>query len=165
MDVVGFYPNIPHDKGLSALRKRLNERDKKDVSTDTLVELAELVLKNNIFNFNEKNLQQKRGRAIETKFAPPYIILFMAELEEKVLEKVDNKPHLWWGYIHDIFFIWEHGEEKLRNFVETLNETHPTIKFTAECSQKSVSFLDGSVSLIDAKIQTDLYVKPADCHQ
>ena len=67
---------------------------KKDVSTDTLAELPELVLKNNVFNFNEKNLQQKRGTAIEAKFAPPYIILFMAELEEKVLEKVDNKPHL-----------------------------------------------------------------------
>ena len=52
MDVVGLYPNIPHDEGLSALRKRRNERDKKDVSTDTLVKLAELVLKNNIFNFN-----------------------------------------------------------------------------------------------------------------
>ena len=29
MDVVGFYPNIPYDEGLSTLRKRLNERDKK----------------------------------------------------------------------------------------------------------------------------------------
>ena len=48
MDVVGLYLNIPHDEGLSALRKRLNERDKDDVSTDTLVESAELVLKNNI---------------------------------------------------------------------------------------------------------------------
>ena len=41
MDVVCLYPNIPHDEGLSVLRKRLNERDKKDVSTDTFVELAE----------------------------------------------------------------------------------------------------------------------------
>ena len=57
IDVVGLYPNIPHDEGLSALRKRLNERDKKDISTDTLVELAELVLKNNIFNFNERTLK------------------------------------------------------------------------------------------------------------
>ena len=54
MDVVGLYSNIPHDKGLLALRKRLDEREEKDVSTGTLVELAELVLKNNIFNFNEK---------------------------------------------------------------------------------------------------------------
>ena len=79
MDVVGLYPNILHDDGLSALRKRLNERDEKDVSIDTLVELAELVLKNKIFSFNEKTLKQKRCTTIGTKFAPPYSILFMAE--------------------------------------------------------------------------------------
>ena len=67
-----------------------------NVSTDTLVELAELILKNNIFNFNEKTLNQKRSTAIGTKFAPPYSILFMAELEEKIIEIVDNKPYLWW---------------------------------------------------------------------
>ena len=57
MDVVGLYPNIPHDEGLSAVRKRADEEDveddEEDVSTGTLDELAELVLKNNIFNFNE----------------------------------------------------------------------------------------------------------------
>ena len=37
MDVVVLYPNISHGEGLSALRKRLDERDEKDVSTDTLV--------------------------------------------------------------------------------------------------------------------------------
>ena len=68
MDVVGLYPNIPHDEGLSTLRKRLDERHGKDVSTDTLVELAELFLKNNIFNFNQNTLKQKRGAAIGTKF-------------------------------------------------------------------------------------------------
>ena len=50
-----------------------------------LCHLAEVVLKNNIFKFGEKALKQKRGTAIETKFAPPYSILFMAELEEEIL--------------------------------------------------------------------------------
>ena len=131
----------------------------------SLVELAELVLKNNIFNFNKRTLKQKRGTAIGRKFAPPYSILFMIELEEKILEIVDNKPYLWWRYTDDIFFIWEHSEEKLRNFIETLNEIHPTIKFTAEWSQKSINFLDVTVSLIDGQIETDLYVKPTDSHQ
>ena len=36
----------------------------------------------------------------------------------------------------DSFFIWKHGEEKLRNFVE-----------------------------IDCQIEIDLYVKPTDSHQ
>ena len=89
----------------------------------------------------------------------------MAECEEKILEKVDNKPYLLSRYIDDIFFILEHGEEKLRNFVESLNEFHPTIKFIAEWSQKSINFLDVTVSLIDSQIETDLYVKPTDSHQ
>ena len=54
VDVVGLYSNIPHDEGLSALRKRLDLRKEKDVTTSTLVELAEVVLKNNIFTFMEK---------------------------------------------------------------------------------------------------------------
>ena len=78
VDVVGLYPNIPHQEGLSALRRRLDLRQEKDVTTSTLVELAEVVLKNSIFTFKEKTLKQKRGTAIGTKFAPPYSILFMA---------------------------------------------------------------------------------------
>ena len=54
MDVTGLYPNILHDEGLSGLRKGLPKTDKKGLSTDTLVELAGLVLKNNIFYFNEE---------------------------------------------------------------------------------------------------------------
>ena len=86
----------------------------------------------------------------------------MAELEEKIIEEVDNKPHLWWRYIDDIFFIWEHGGKKLRDFVENLNEVRITIKFTAEWSQKSIDFLDVTVSLTDGQTETDLYVKPRD---
>ena len=165
VDVVGLYPNIPHEEGLSTLRKRLDLRQEKDVTISTLVELAEVVLKNNIFTFKEKTLKQKRGTAIGTKFAPPYSILFMAELEEEILSEIELKPYLWWRYIDDIFFLWEHGEEKLTEFIEHLNEKHPTIKFTAEWSQTSINFLDVTVSLIGGKINTDLYVKPTDSHQ
>ena len=43
MDVVGLYPNIPHEEGLSALRKQLETRNKKYVSIDTITDLAEVV--------------------------------------------------------------------------------------------------------------------------
>ena len=66
---------------MSALRKRLETRKEKYVSTDTIIDLAEVVLKNNIFTFGKKTLKQKRGTDIGTKFAPPFGILFMAELE------------------------------------------------------------------------------------
>ena len=112
MDVVGIYPNKPHGEGLASLRKFLKTRDNKQISSDALTELAEVVLKNNIFEIDEKTFKQKRGTAIGTKFAPPYTILFMADFAEKMLE---NSPMVWWRYIDDISFIWEDGEESLKS--------------------------------------------------
>ena len=45
----------------------------------------------NIFEFDEKTIKQKHGTAIGTKFAPPYAILYMADLEEKLLEIFEKK--------------------------------------------------------------------------
>ena len=95
------------------------------MTTETLLELAEIVLKSNIFLFNEKTLKQLRGTAIGTKFAPPYAIIFMADLEERILKDIELKPRMWWRYIDDIFFMWEHGEDYLKQF----------IKYTAEWSK------------------------------
>ena len=44
-----LYPNIPHSEGLFSLRRALELRENKQISSDTLIELAKIVLKNNIF--------------------------------------------------------------------------------------------------------------------
>ena len=111
VDLVGLYPNIPYEEGLPALRKQLDNEMEKYISNDTLCELEEVVLKNNIFKFVEKTLKQKRGIAIGTKFAPPYSILSMAELEEGIFRNAEFKPYLWWRCIDDIFFLSKHEEE------------------------------------------------------
>ena len=40
IDVAGLYPNIPHHEGLMSLRKSLESREKKTISTDPLMYLA-----------------------------------------------------------------------------------------------------------------------------
>ena len=54
IDVVGLYPNIPYRERLTSIRKHLDNRENKEVTTDTLVELADMVLKNNYFQFLDK---------------------------------------------------------------------------------------------------------------
>ena len=130
-----------------------------------MIELAELALKNNIFEFSDKTYKKIRRMAIGTWFAPPYAVLFMAALEEKILIKVKKKPNVWWGYIDDIFFIWEHGEESLKEFLNEINSFHSTIKFTADWSKEKVNFLDVEVTLNNGVLSTDLFVKPTDTHQ
>ena len=56
-DIVCLYPNIPHGEDLSALQNCLELRRDKKVSTSTLVEPAEIVLKNNVFTFGKKNFK------------------------------------------------------------------------------------------------------------
>ena len=93
------------------------------------------MLKNNIFTFGKKTLTEKQGTAIGTKFAPPCSILFTAELEEKIIKESEYK-----------LYLWELGENKLKLFIDNINKVHPTIKFTAEWSKTSISFLDVTVS-------------------
>ena len=101
MDVVCLHPNIPHGEGLVFLCKLLEIRLNKHISIDILADLGEVVLKNIIFEFDEKPFKQKRGTATRTKFAPPYAIFIMEEFEE--LQSFEKKPIIWWEYIDDIF--------------------------------------------------------------
>ena len=127
--------------------------------------MAEFVLKNNYFEFNEKVCRQISGTAIGTKFAPPYACIFMDEMKTSFLKTQQLQPFIWLRYIDDIFFIWTHGEEQLKLFLKDLNEFHPNLKFTYETSQNSVKFLDINVSLKDGANFTDLHIKPTDGHQ
>ena len=167
IDVIGLYPNIPHEYGLAALRKALDTREDQRVSTDSLIELAELSLKNNYFEHNSRVFQQMQGTAIGAKYAPPYAIVSLDEFETNAIEEYHLKPWVWWRYIDDVFLIWEHGEESLLEFLDYLNTLHPTIKFDspAQYSTKSLDFLDVTVSRIGNRLKTDLYSKPTDTHQ
>ena len=65
-------------KAFTTLRNILEKRSNKNVPTDILNELEELVLQNNYFEFNERYLKQIRGTAIGIKFTPPYAVIFVA---------------------------------------------------------------------------------------
>ena len=108
--------------------------------------MADFVLKNNFFEFNGEVKRQKCGTAIGTKFAPPYACIFMDEVETEFLKSQELQPFLWLRYIDDIFFIWTHGEEKLTQFLNELNNFHSNLKFTYETSSCTVNFLDLNVS-------------------
>ena len=71
----------------------------------------------------------------------------------------------WLRYINDIFFIWTHGEDKLKTFLENFNQFHPNIKFTHESSTEGIPFLDLRVKFLQGKLETDLHIKPIDKHQ
>ena len=54
--------------------------------------MAECVLKNSVFEHNMRYFKQIQGTGTGIKSAPPYVILFMGYLEDKVLNYFVEKP-------------------------------------------------------------------------
>ena len=122
-----------------------------------------LVLK--LFMKNLKKEQIKKSIYWLPPFLPPYACLFVDRMENDFFDSEIVKSWLWLRYIVDIFFIWTEGQDKLEEFLYRLNNFHPNVKFAHEKSNSSVNFLDVNVSIVDNKLETDLFCKLTDCHQ
>lgn len=76
IDVVGLHPIILHEFGLVAMCKVLDAREDETISTDSLNDLEECVLKNNVFEQNTSFYEPLSETTIGNKKAPPYAIIF-----------------------------------------------------------------------------------------
>ena len=186
IDVSALYTNIPKTEGLQSMKDALNTRAFKTVPTEFLIQLLEIVLSQNIFEFNNELFIQQIGTAMGSKCAPTYANIFMSTLDAKIKSLANSLTDtsldpikVQKRFIDDIFLIWTGSIETLQIFLDQLNTIHPTIKFTSsiscpyECkidgphdcfcsSSRSIPFLDTLVTICNGKITTDLYRKPTD---
>ena len=109
---------------------------------EVIGELINIVLKHNVFEFNEKFYLQTQGTAMGTKMARTYANLFMGKLEKDLIKIANQHIHTWKRFIDDIFIIWTGTTQEFENDVKKINQIHPTIKFTHEISDTELTFLD-----------------------
>jgi hypothetical protein len=76
MDVSSLYTNIPHDNIIAACRKIWEQRTVQEPSTECVVDILTMVLKNNNVTFDGNHYLQINGTAMGTKMAPSYANLF-----------------------------------------------------------------------------------------
>lgn len=167
LDVTSLYTNIPNQEGILAVAKTLVKyQPNYSASNSSILELLKIVLHSNNFDFNGKHYLQTGGTAMGTRLAPSYANIFMGDLEGKLLNKSSHKPHTYKRFIDDIFLIWTHSLRLLEEFIDTMNNSHKTIKFTSEISESEIAFLDTTVFRIEGtnRLAVKLYTKPTDTH-
>jgi hypothetical protein len=84
IDMVGLYSNIPTEEGIAAMRRALDTRKDKIVTTNTIIEMVSHVLKLNIFKLNYELYIQNVGTTTGTKAAPTIANIFMAKIDIKL---------------------------------------------------------------------------------
>ena len=135
-----------------------------------LREMLRLILQENSFQFNGKDFLQTHGTAMGTKTAVSFANIFMAKIETAIIDQHSTKPLLWKRYIDDVFSLWDTNREEINNFIKHANNYHPTIKFTADISDKEIIFLDtciykGARFEKESILDTRTHFKPTETFQ
>ena len=110
---------------------QLTDSDRPDKN---IIDLLQLSLKGNYFEFNGEMYQQVCGCAMGNRFSPTFASIYVAEWEEATISKSSKSSLLYLRYLDDILIIWRHSKEEFWNFFEILNQQNDNIKNMATIS-------------------------------
>ncbi|CAJ0953503.1 unnamed protein product [Ranitomeya imitator] len=163
-DVTSLYTSIEHARGLSAVGVALAGSDMAPECARFALALLGFILGRNFFLFGDEFYLQRRGTAMGSNVAPTYANIYMAVLEGDHVYNSSFWGHVrgWRRYIDDIFLVWDGDRSELEAFHLYLNNIHPGLGFTMDCSQIKMQFLDTCVYKMDGLLHTDLFIKLTD---
>ncbi|XP_019897156.3 uncharacterized protein LOC105009030 isoform X2 [Esox lucius] len=145
MDVDSLYTNIDIQEGIQSIRNIFHKYPDAKRPDKELLQLLEINLARNDFEFDNNYFLQIKGTAIGKKFAPAYANIFMAEWDTSALAACPKRPTQFYRYLDDIWGIWTHSKEEFTVFLSTLNSHNPSIKVKSTSSDTAVDFLDTTV--------------------
>lgn len=142
MDVASLYTNINTPDGLAAVRNTFQKHRNIRRPDKELLQLLEISLTRNDFEFDDQVYLQVRGTAMGHVYAPAYANIFMAQWETGALASCPLRPLYYFRYLDDIWGVWNHTEAEFYQFLDKLNQYSDSIKLTATLSLDSIDFLD-----------------------
>ena len=124
----------------------------------------------NVFEFNGKFFRQKIGVAMGSECSPEICDITLFKYEKETI--LPNNPSIvsYMRYRDDVLIIFDGDEDQAGEFVQSLNQIHPTLKFTSEISSSRVTFLDlviykGERFKKEGKLDTRVATKKTDTFQ
>jgi hypothetical protein len=175
IDVTSLYTVLPHTMIMDYVIEMYKETlpnwnkytpDIKPIPCDILSHIISIVLKQTFFSFNSNMYTQNYGITMGAPSSVKLANITLFKHLEKTLQRfTGNTPYLQLRLIDDIFGLYNGTEDELQAWVNFLNNSHPSIKFTVEISTTQLPFLDTLVYLDNNIVKTKLYKKPTDNKQ
>ena len=169
-DVTSLFTSVPIDPALNIIKdllekdERLNDRTV--LSVQSITELLGFCLHNTYFSFQNKFYEQVEVAAMGSLVSPTVANLYMECFERKALRSATNYPQVWYRFVDDTWVIQQQVHKQ--TFLDHINSTDPTIKFTGEGTQGNgaIPFLDTLVTpLADNSLSITVYCKPTHTDQ
>lgn len=145
IDVDSLYTNIDITAGLNTVKNIFLKYSDPTRPDAELLQLLEINLTRNDFEFNGEFYLQIKGTAMGKRFAPSYANIFMAHWEENALKKCPKKPLYYFRYLDDIFGLWTFSKEDFQDFITILDTHDPSIRLKHVLNQERIDFLDTTI--------------------
>lgn len=168
-DVESLYTNMNINRTLACIKNIFRQNPAPGRPDKHIIQLLDLTLNNNDFDFNGQYYLQTCGTAMGKKYAPALANIYLLNFDHNAINNFRIKPLLYFRYLDDVFFIWPGNIEELLEFENFLNGITIGIKIKFESSPTSVNFLDTTIfktiSPNESTLQSKVYFKATDTHQ
>ena len=169
LDVESLYTNIETPLGLRAVRDCFARFPDASRPEEAILELLELSLTRNDFEFEGEFYLQIKGTAMGKRFAPAYANIYMAQWEETVFPKCEKVPLSYFRFLDDIWGVWDRSRQEFDAFLGVLNTHHASIKVKAVINEQAIEFLDtivykGPEFLSTGLLDFKMFFKETDTH-
>jgi len=168
-DISSLYTNMENVITLQAVRKQFMLNPNPSRPDAILLELLDLILNSNDFNFDDRIFKQVRGCSMGLNCSPSLANIFLIDFDLKAMEGFRIKPQMYFRYLDDIFGNFRGSLADFQDYQNYLNSLIPGITLTFTISQERVDFLDTTIfkftSFNRCTLQTKVFFKETDSHQ
>ena len=169
------------------MKDKLETRENKEISTEFIVKLMDIILNNNIFEFHDALWKHRIGAAMGSRPVSSYADIFMAAFEKKIRqlsqeynEEKSEALKLFKRFLDDYLQIFVGTTKKLHQFFKEVNKINPTIQLTmthttidgeatenkCSCNNRTeIPFLDTLLKIKNARVDIDFHKKETDRNQ
>ena len=127
--------------------------------TEDIMDLLNLCLTSNYFQYNGKHYKQLHGTAMGSPVSVVVAEIVMQHVEERALANCRQTVPLWLRYVDDTFTAVH--KDEIDDFHDHFNEQNADIQFTKEIEENGkLSFLDCLISRDNNELRTTVYRKP-----
>ncbi|CAF1285889.1 unnamed protein product, partial [Rotaria sordida] len=164
-DVSDLYTMIPRNGALEALGRFLVQNSTRgkinNISVDTILKLARLVLDTNYFVYDNKYYRQIKGGAMGSPFTMTLANVYMLEWEQPLIKSQRSQGKLYGIYIDDVFMTSNMSLDAIHAELDWMNKRdEKNIQITYSVGFQ-VEFLDVHVENYHGSLITSVFHKPA----
>ena len=163
-DVKNLYTMIPRQGALEALAAFCIRHSKQGkigpFTIDHIMKIARLILDTNTFVYNDKYYRQTRGGAMGSAFTQVLANIYMYQWEQDLIRHQAANNEICGRFIDDMLMTTNETIDEMKQRLDQAANKDVNIKINYQID-RSVDFLDVSISNEDGRLRTKVYHKSA----